>query len=237
VGEALTALPACHRLRAATGSAIALTYTSPSAERWPGGWPVDRADYLPPDLPGPMQAMLTALRPRLVVYSRADVWPALTAEAIARGVPVAILGATVGPRSGRLHWPVRSMLHALYAAMAYVGAASRPDAERLARLGVRPGVLDLTGDATAKMYKDVIAAAKGSFDIVTVIFGDPIVGASEVIDRDDPELVVFLGGAEVEREEGRRLHARGVPVFPTPERGMRALAQLARFGLPGEKAH
>jgi acetyltransferase len=97
--------------------------------------------------------------------------------------------------------------------------------------------LDLTGDATAKMYKDVIAAAKGSFDIVTVIFGDPIVGASDVIDRDDPELVVFLGGAEVEREEGRRLHARGVPVFPTPERGMRALAQLARFGLPGEKAH
>jgi acetyltransferase len=97
--------------------------------------------------------------------------------------------------------------------------------------------LDLTGDATAQMYKDVLAAARGSFDVVTVIFGDPIVGASEVIDRDHPELVVFLGGAEVEREEGRRLHARGVPVFPTPERGMRALAQLARFGLPGEKVH
>ena len=96
--------------------------------------------------------------------------------------------------------------------------------------------MDLTGDATAQFYKDVLAAAKSSFDVVAVIFGDPILGASEVIDRDHPELVIFLGGAEVEREEGRRLHARGVPVFPTPERGMRALAQLVRFGLPAEAA-
>jgi acetyltransferase len=57
-----------------------------------------------------------------------------------------------------------------------------------------------------------------------------------VIERDRPELVIYLGGADVEREEGRLLHARGVPVFPTPERGMRALAQLVRFGRPVEKA-
>ncbi len=95
--------------------------------------------------------------------------------------------------------------------------------------------LDLTGDANARMYKDVLAAAKGTFDIAAVIFGDPIAGASEVIDHDRPELVIYLGGAEVEREEGRRLHARGVPVFPTPERGMRALAQLVRFGRPVER--
>ena len=94
--------------------------------------------------------------------------------------------------------------------------------------------LDLTGDANARMYKDVLAAAKGSFDVAAVIFGDPIAGASEVIDRDHPELVIYLGGAEVEREEGRLLHARGIPVFPTPERGMRALAQLVRFGRPME---
>ncbi len=92
--------------------------------------------------------------------------------------------------------------------------------------------LDLTGDANARMYKDVLATAKGLFDVVAVIFGDPIVGASEVIDRDHPELVIYLGGAEVEREEARLLHGSGVPVFPTPERGMRALAQLLRFGRP-----
>jgi acetyltransferase len=94
--------------------------------------------------------------------------------------------------------------------------------------------LDLTGDATAQLYKDVIAATKSSYDTVAVIFGDPIIGASGVIDRAHPELVIFLGGAEVEREEGRRLHESGIPVFPTPERGMRALAQLVRFGVPAE---
>ncbi|MBI2402580.1 MAG: hypothetical protein HYV20_07570 [Gemmatimonadetes bacterium] len=147
VGEALTALPVCRRLKSGSRtSAIALTYTSPSAERWPGGWPVDRADYLPPDLPAPMQAMLEALRPRLLIFSRADVWPELTTAAMGRGIPVAILGATVGPRSGRLGWPVRHMFRPVYAAIAYAGAASNPDADRLARLGVRPAVLDVTGD-------------------------------------------------------------------------------------------
>jgi acetyltransferase len=44
-----------------------------------------------------------------------------------------------------------------------------------------------------------------------------------------PELVIFLGGAEVEKEERAKLYARGVPVFPTPERGVKALAQFFRF--------
>src|SRR3989304_4828417 len=59
VGEALTALPVCHQLKRATpASAVALTYTSPSAERWPGGWPGARADSLPPAPPGPMPPWL-----------------------------------------------------------------------------------------------------------------------------------------------------------------------------------
>ena len=41
--------------------------------------------------------------------------------------------------------------------------------------------------------------------------------------------MVFLGGAEVEREERAKLYDAGIPVFPTPERGIRALAQFFRF--------
>jgi acetyltransferase len=41
--------------------------------------------------------------------------------------------------------------------------------------------------------------------------------------------VVFLGGADVEREERLRMHRKKVPVFPTPERGIRALARLLDF--------
>ena len=52
-----------------------------------------------------------------------------------------------------------------------------------------------------------------------VIFGDPIPGASQVVTPGAAELVVFLGGAEVEREERQKLYEAGIPVFPTPERG------------------
>jgi len=228
VGEALTALPACHRLRAATGSAIALTYTSPSAERWPGGWPVDRADYLPPDLPGPMQAMLTALRPRLVVYSRADVWPALTAEAIARGVPVAILGATVGPRSGRLHWPVRSMLHALYAAMAYVGAASRPDAERLARLGVRPAVLDLTGDPRHDQVLDRVPDGTILRQLADWAASGDVLVAGSTEPTDHPLLLQAFSAVVLRRPHARLLMC---PHHPSPDRCHQVAADARRLGL------
>jgi len=37
---------------------------------------------------------------------------------------------------------------------------------------------------------------------------------------------VFCGGAEVEREEALKMHQKGIPVYPTPERGVRALAQF-----------
>jgi acetyltransferase len=61
-----------------------------------------------------------------------------------------------------------------------------------------------------------------------VIFGDPIHGASDIV-TGKGELVIFCGGADVEREETRLLHQKGIPVYPTPERGIRALYQLVRF--------
>src|SRR3989337_483622 len=68
---------------------------------------------------GRRHAMRDAPRPRLLTFSRADVWPELPTAATGRGVPVAILGATVNPRSGRLGWPVRPPLQSMYAAIAY----------------------------------------------------------------------------------------------------------------------
>lgn len=88
--------------------------------------------------------------------------------------------------------------------------------------------LDLTGDATAQMYREVVAAAAPSFDAIALIFGDPIPGASEVVTMTPPQVVIYLGGAEVERQERLLFHRKGIPVFPTPERGVRALAELLR---------
>ncbi len=88
--------------------------------------------------------------------------------------------------------------------------------------------LDLTGDANAAMYRQVVEAAGPHFDIVGLIFGDPIPGASGVVGTDPLQLVIYLGGAEVERQERLLFHRKGIPVFPTPERGIRALSELLR---------
>ena len=81
--------------------------------------------------------------------------------------------------------------------------------------------VDLTGDviSDAGLYRKVMDEAKSEYDYQMVIFGDPIPGASEVVTSGARELVVFLGGAEVEQKEREKLYQAGVPVFPTPERG------------------
>lgn len=85
---------------------------------------------------------------------------------------------------------------------------------------------DLTGDATAALYADVAKKAAGHFDVIGLIFGDPIADANTAVEPSRGDLVIFLGGADVERAERVKIHAKGVPVFPTPERGIKALAQL-----------
>jgi len=89
--------------------------------------------------------------------------------------------------------------------------------------------LDLTGDANAAWYRKVLEAADGHYDVIMAIFGDPIHGASEVIRPGRCELVAYLGGADVEREERARMHEKKIAVFPTPERAVKALACHIRF--------
>ena len=89
--------------------------------------------------------------------------------------------------------------------------------------------LDLTGDANAAWYRRALEAADGHFDVVMTIFGDPIPGVSEILRPGKCELVAFLGGADVEREERGKMHERKIAAFPTPERAVKAMACHARF--------
>jgi acyl-CoA synthetase (NDP forming) len=91
--------------------------------------------------------------------------------------------------------------------------------------------IDLTGDVIGDptLYTKVIDAARADYDTMVIIFGDPISGASKIVTPDASELVIFLGGADVEREERLLIHERGIPVFPAPERGLKALYQFFRF--------
>lgn len=93
--------------------------------------------------------------------------------------------------------------------------------------------IDLTGDAITdpSLYAKSIAVAKSEYDTSVVIFGDPIHGAADIV-TGKGELIIFCGGAGVEREETLKMHKKRIPVYPTPERGIKALYQLVRFDAP-----
>jgi len=91
---------------------------------------------------------------------------------------------------------------------------------------IKANPIDLTGDATAQMFGDVMEMTRKYYDTLGVIFGDPVEDASKVVTPDANELVIFYGGADVERHESELMHLKGIPVFPTPERGIKALARV-----------
>jgi acyl-CoA synthetase (NDP forming) len=91
---------------------------------------------------------------------------------------------------------------------------------------IKANPIDLTGDATAQMFGDVIEVTRKYYDTIGVIFGDPVEDASGVVTPNANELIIFYGGADVERYESEQMHLKGIPVFPTPERGIKALAQV-----------
>ena len=97
--------------------------------------------------------------------------------------------------------------------------------------------LDLTGDADSPRYETVLKEAIKNpiYDAFITIFGDPIPGATEMIQNlrkttEKPIIVVYLGGGDVEKEESMKMHRLGIPVFRTPERAVKALSCLIRYG-------
>jgi 3-deoxy-D-manno-octulosonic-acid transferase len=147
VGEGLQAKPVLEALRAEHPDwQLAFTFFSPSAERLAKNLPVDVADYLPLDRPADVEAVLAALQPRALVFSKLDVWPELTLAAARRGVKLGLISATVAPHSSRLRWPTRQWSHPAYRALDRIGTISDDDGKRLEQLGARPEAIAVTGD-------------------------------------------------------------------------------------------
>jgi len=99
----------------------------------------------------------------------------------------------------------------------------------LPRNAVYANPLDLTFCSAADFGAALAAAAHHDLaDVYLLIFGDPIVGAADVVKGFSASAkgsiaVAFLGGGDVEKAERLRIQASGIPVFPTPERAARAI--------------
>jgi len=96
--------------------------------------------------------------------------------------------------------------------------------------------LDLTGNAYADLYRDTlnIVIRDNTYSSFVVIFGDPIEGAADVINEiskktSKPILSVYLGGGEIQQIEIEKFRRLKLPVYPTPERAIKALSNLVRY--------
>ena len=147
VGEGLQALPVIELLRERNPEVqIAYTYYSPSAESFARGLKVDFADYLPFDTFSSADAIVAALSPSALVFSKLDIWPALTETAARRAVPVGVVSATLPESSCRRGPFSRALLADAYRSISMVGAIDAGDAQRLREQGVRADRVRVTGD-------------------------------------------------------------------------------------------
>lgn len=147
VGEGLQAMPVIEGFRQNHPEAqIAYTFFSPSAERFASRVRADFSDYLPFDNELDSIAVIDAMRPTALIFSKLDVWPVLVAIAAERGVKLGLLSATVPESSGRRSRIALLALRDAYAALDVVGAISPSDAARLLEMGVRSDRMTVTGD-------------------------------------------------------------------------------------------
>lgn len=96
--------------------------------------------------------------------------------------------------------------------------------------------LDLTGDTNAERYYEVVKRLKtvDYIDVILLIFGDPISNTADFAKRMKNEIsqeivACYIGGGDIQDKEILNLHEAGIPVFPTPERAMRAISALIKY--------
>jgi 3-deoxy-D-manno-octulosonic-acid transferase len=147
VGEGLQAQPIIELVRARRPDVqIAYTFYSPSAQQLSKTLKADFADYLPFDTYADADAIIAALRPSALIFSKLDIWPALTERAAAAKVPIGVISATLAESSGRRRLFARALLADAYLAIERIGAIDEKDAEHFRQMGVRGDRVEVTGD-------------------------------------------------------------------------------------------
>ena len=129
------------------GKPVYLSFSSPSVEKTATRFKhADLAFYLPHDTRKNMQRLHDLLKPRLVIFSKFDIWPNMVNIAVQNGISAAVTAATLSPDSGRISWPASSFHRSFYTKLSLVCAISEEDRLSYIRLGVPDKRCMVTGD-------------------------------------------------------------------------------------------
>ena len=225
VGEGLQALPVIELLRARRPDIqIAYTFYSPSAEQFAQSVQADFSDFLPFDTVAHSKAIVSALHPSALVFSKLDIWPALTEQAAALGVPVGVISATLPESSGRRGFFARALLNDAYRSIERVGAIAEKDAERLREQGVRADRITVTGDTR---YDQVWARSQRPPSSLTESFRSsrPTLVAGSTWPTDEEHLLPAWLGIMEKIPDARVI----IAPHETHENHLRSLESWARY--------
>ena len=241
VGEGLQARPVIDLVRERDDRVqLAYTYFSPSAREFAARLRVDFRDVLPFDATHDMRAVLAALSPTALVFSKLDVWPTLAREAAKRGTRLGLISATLARGSSRRRGLAGALLRSTYARLDRVGAISADDADRLIALGVPSSRVTITGDTR---YDQVWARARrvdrGSTLLHSLSASRPTLVAGSTWPTDDAVLLPAWSRVRA-RVPGARLiiapHEPTVAHLASIERwALGEGVSLARLGTTGEQ--
>lgn len=211
---------------------IAYTFFSPSAVGLAGRQPVDVADYLPYDTRGAMDAMLAALGPTALVFTKLDLWPELATRAGQRACRVGLVAGTVSPISGRRRPIARALTRPGYAALDLVGAIAAGDAERLVELGAEASRIMITGDPRFDSALAKVAALPDDWPLGHLTRGAPTLVAGSTWEGDER---VLLDAWQAVRRKHSAARLILVPHEPTAPHLAALTARLAHTGMPGSR--
>ena len=230
VGEGLQAETVLRHLRRLRPECQTVyTHFSPSAAGLAERIEADVADYLPYDLPDPVERLLQALRPDLLVFAKADLWPELATRAATMGAEVAIVAATVRQESGRLRWPARTLLRPGYRAVAAAAAVSPDDAVRLEMLGVAAERIRVLGDPRFDSVLEKIRDASSSDPLLRLGQGAPTMVAGSTWPADETVVLRAFAGVRRHWPEARLIL---VPHEPTVGHLRGIDRRASELGLP-----
>ncbi len=194
---------------------LAYTFFSPSAEGLMRRMPVHVAGYLPWDTRPEMEALLDALRPHALVFTKTEVWPVLSSVACERGVPTFLAAATLPEGAGRLRGPAAWFLRPAFSSLRKVLAISEGDGKRFRRLGVADGAVEVTGDPGVDSASRRVRGADSEASYLKPFLEDrrPTLVAGSTWPADEKELLPAL---EHLRRSVAGLRVILAPHEPTP---------------------
>ena len=91
--------------------------------------------FVPIDLPGAARRLFRHVQPRLLIVMETEIWPNLFAAARQAGVPVIMSNARLSASSMSGYRKVRPLIAHALGGLAWVGAQTRKDRDRLVSLG------------------------------------------------------------------------------------------------------